>query len=102
MPYRRLPNTSQARLRALKAALEQTQTQDPTNLRVSPKTALELVSFVPIYEQTLQQYVACREKQTEVSKSVTEAGKVARTSFRSLTCVWLEERLSPRRAKCWV
>lgn len=78
MPYRRLPNTSQARLRALKAALEQTQTQDPTNLRVSPKTALELVSFVPIYEQTLQQYVACREKQTEVSKSVTETGKVAR------------------------
>lgn len=78
MPYRRLPNTNQARLRALKAALQMSSSVAPADLRVSQKTALELGSFVPLYEQTLQQYTGSRERQAEVSKAVGETGKTAR------------------------
>lgn len=78
MPYRRLPNTDQARLRALRAAIEQVKSVSPDKLCVSQRTALEVASFLPLFEQTVQQYVDCKERQTAVSKTVTESGDVAR------------------------
>lgn len=78
MPYRRLPNTDQARLRALKAAIQQVDSVSPADLCFSQRTAHEVVSFTPLFEQTVQQYLDCKERQSEVSRKVSEQGDVVR------------------------
>lgn len=78
MPYRRLPNTDQARLRALKAAIQQVKSVSPADLRFSQRTALKVASFTPLFEQTVQQYLDSKERQAAVSKQVAETGDVAR------------------------
>mgnify|MGYP006978492118 CR=1 FL=1 len=78
MPYRRLPNTDQARLRSLKAALEQVRTVSPADLMFSQKTALEAESFTPLFEQIVQQCLDCKDRQAAASRQVAESGRVAR------------------------
>ena len=78
MPYRRLPNTDQARLRALKAAVTQVNSVEPTALQFSQKMALEVVSFTPMFEQAVNQYIDSKDKQINASRLVVESGKVAR------------------------
>ena len=78
MPYRRLPNTDQARLRSLKAAIEQVKSVSPADLCFTQRTALELASFTPLFEQSVKQYLDSQEKRTSVSKAVSETGDVAR------------------------
>ncbi len=78
MPYRRLPNTDQARLRSLKAAIEQVKSVSPAALCFSQRTALELASFTPLFEQSVKQYLDSQERRTSVSKAVAETGDVAR------------------------
>ncbi len=78
MPYRRLPNTDQARLRALSAALTQYNSVTPNDLRISQRTALDVASFTPMFEQSVQQYIDSKDVQTSASKSVTESGRTAR------------------------
>ncbi len=78
MPYRRLPNTDQARLRALKAAIQQVKAVSPADLRFSQRTALEVASFTPLFEQAVQQYLDSKDRQASVSKQVADAGAVAR------------------------
>ncbi len=78
MPYRRLPNTDQARLRALKAAIQQVRATSPADLCFSQRTALEVSSFTPLFEQALQQYLECKERQAAISKQVSETVEVAR------------------------
>lgn len=78
MPYRRLPNTDQARLRALNAALGQARSVSPGELLFSQKVALEAASFTPLFEQAVQTSLDCRDRQVAVSRQVAEAGRVAR------------------------
>lgn len=78
MPYRRLPNTDQARLRALKAACSATEKYSPENMKFSQKLALDVKSFTPIFEQEVKRYVDSRTLQSSIGRQVLEAGKNAR------------------------
>jgi hypothetical protein len=78
MPYRRLPNTDQARLRALKAALQKGMQLSPFDLAFSQKLFLELQSFLPQYEQAISQYNFSKERQAKYGKLLGDQFKVTR------------------------
>lgn len=78
MPYRRLPNTDQARLRALRAGVERAREVPHDQLRFSQRLAFDITSFTPLFEQSVEQYVGSKDKQANVSRTVSEAGRVAR------------------------
>ncbi len=78
MPYRRLPNTDQARLRALKAALEKGIQLNPFDLAYSQKLFLELQSFLPQYEQAISQYNFSKDRQAKYGKLLNDQFKVSR------------------------
>lgn len=50
MPYRRLPNTDQARVRALKAAVEKGDVYNVRDLAISLKTLFEARNFLQRFE----------------------------------------------------
>lgn len=68
MPYRRLPNTDQARLRALKAALLQGDQQDFGDQAVSYKSLREAQNFLNIFEKQLAHYQQMLENQVLANK----------------------------------
>jgi hypothetical protein len=78
MPYRRLPNTDQARLRALKAALTKAAREIPDNLLFSQKLKLEVSAFLPVFEQSVTQYINAKELQASHGRSLAAAFKNAR------------------------
>ncbi|TCO11060.1 hypothetical protein EV194_101694 [Natronoflexus pectinivorans] len=78
MPYRRLPNTDQARLRALKSAVKKGNSLNPIDLAFSQKLLLELKAFLPHFEQVLNQYQYNRERQANTGKQLGEHYKSAR------------------------
>lgn len=78
MPYRRLPNTDQARLRALQAALAKASQLSPYDLAFSQKVFLKLKSFVPQYEQAISQYNYSKDRQAKFGKLLSDQVKVTR------------------------
>ncbi len=78
MPYRRLPNTDQARLRALKSASEIAEKSTPAELKYSQHLMLELNSFLPQFEQALNQYNNSRALQSSIGAQMAEAAHMAR------------------------
>lgn len=53
MPYRRLPNTDAARIRAMKNALNTAQNQLPNKMIISAKSFVNLQKFIPIFEHNI-------------------------------------------------
>lgn len=78
MPYRRLPNTDQMRLRALTTALAVANQEQPENLRYSQRLVLEVRAFSPQFEQALQLYTNSRQLQSNLSAEAADASKKAR------------------------
>jgi hypothetical protein len=78
MPYRRLPNTDQARLRALKTAQNKGVQLPPMELAFSQKLLFDIKAFMPQYEQAIQQYQFSRDRQAKFGKSLSEQFKMAR------------------------
>lgn len=78
MPYRRLPNTDQARLRALKAAMNMGSLHGPGDLAFSQKSLLQLKSFYPHFEQALVQYQQNRDRQAKIGKLLMDQFRAAR------------------------
>jgi len=78
MPYRRLPNTDQARLRALKAALQKGMQLNPFDLAYSQKLFLELQAFLPQYEQAISQYTFSKDRQAKYGKLLSDQFKITR------------------------
>lgn len=78
MPYRRLPNTDVARLRAFNAALDVVDTVPPQELLYTQKLLLQIKPFVPLFEQALEQYNSARQMQAQLSRKVSETSKSAR------------------------
>lgn len=68
MPYRRLPNTDQARLRALKAAIQRCEGLSFGKEVVSFATALEAKNFYRIFDNQLLQYQKTLENQVTANK----------------------------------
>jgi hypothetical protein len=78
MPYRRLPNTDAARIRALRIALEKGKEVHPSKMAFSPKIVVRLQRFLPQYENMIQLYRQSYAAQNNKSKDYTEAMRKAR------------------------
>lgn len=68
MPYRRLPNTDQTRLRALKTAIQEEERQGFNNHVLSFKTLHDAKNFLSIYEKNLMHYKITQESKVNANK----------------------------------
>jgi arginine repressor len=71
MPYRRLPNTDLARLRALKIAFEKGKELPPFNLAFSQSTFQKVLSNLYAFEKIVQESRQAYSMQVEKSKDYT-------------------------------
>ena len=78
MPYRRLPNTDQARLRALKSALDKGQVNYPYDLAYSQQLYHDIQGMLPQFEQAVSQYNFSKERQAKYGKLLADQFKEAR------------------------
>lgn len=72
MPYRRLPNTDTARIKAMKIALEKGKELPPNKLAFSSKTIVRLQKFLPLFDHNLQLYRHAITTQNKKSKDYNE------------------------------
>lgn len=79
MPYRRLPNTDTARIKALKTALALGKEIPPFKLAFSGKTLVAIQKLLSQYENYLSVYRQSTGKQTNSTKEYQETMKKART-----------------------
>lgn len=78
MPYRRLPNTDQARVRALKAALEISRKVNSFDLAFSFSLLQRLEAFLPHYELAIKNQRQAFSQQSIKSKEYNEKLRKAR------------------------
>ena len=78
MPYRRLPNTDQARIRALKAVVAKADVQNLYDLAVSLKTLTEARNFLTRFEAAQAYYLQCFERQSQAGHKHQAKVKMAR------------------------
>jgi hypothetical protein len=78
MPYRRLPNTDTARIKAMKIALEKGKELPPNKLAYSSKTIVKLQKFLPQFDHNLQLYRQTLSTQNKKSKDYNETVRKAR------------------------
>jgi hypothetical protein len=78
MPYRRLPNTDAARIRAMKIALEKGRDIPPTNMPFSSKNIVRLQSFLPRFENMIQLHRQSCASQANKGKEYSEITRKAR------------------------
>jgi hypothetical protein len=78
MPYRRLPNTDTARIKAMKTALEKGKELPPNKLAFSSKTIVNLQKFLPQFEHNSQLYRNALASQNKKSKDYNDTLKKAR------------------------
>ena len=70
MPYRRLPKTDSARLKALKTVIAQGRTDGIRSTIVSQKSQFEAQTLLQKYEQALFEYKNAASKQSAFSKKI--------------------------------
>jgi len=78
MPYRRLPNTDQARIRALKSAVDKGNMWSMSNLVISLKTLSEAHSFLGKFQTAHSYYRECYVNQAKGSRKHLVNVKMAR------------------------
>lgn len=78
MPYRRLPNTDQSRLRSLDRAQQKGEIHDMYDLAFSQKTLVEIKSFLPLFEKALFEYKQSHDQQVASNLKYQEKIKKAR------------------------
>ena len=78
MPYRRLPNTDQARIRALKTAVEKGELYNVRDLAITLKTLFEARNFLQRFEAAQIYYTQCYESQSRASRKHQAYVKTAR------------------------
>jgi hypothetical protein len=78
MPYRRLPNTDTARIRAMKIALEKGKELPPNKMAFSSKTLVKLQAFLPHFEHGIYLQRQSSTFQNTKSKNYNEAERKAR------------------------
>jgi hypothetical protein len=84
MPYRRLPNTDAARIRAMKAALGKGENLPPAQVAYSSKTIIRLQKFLPLFEHSLQsqrQTITSQNKRAREYNEVIKKAKLYLTHF---------------------
>ena len=78
MPYRRLPNTDQARLRALQTAIQAGQKKSLEELAFSASTLARLRAFFTTFETTIIHHKLARQQQEKSSSVYQETARKAR------------------------
>lgn len=78
MPYRRLPNTDQARVRALKSAVEKGDVYNVRDLAISLKTLFEARNFLMRFDAAQIYYMQCYQNQSKASRKHQANVKMAR------------------------
>ena len=78
MPYRRLPNTDQARIRALKAVVVRGDVSGIYDMAVSLKTWGEVRNFLPKFEAAHAYYEECYGRQAKAGRKHQANVKIAR------------------------
>ncbi|MFA8433773.1 MAG: hypothetical protein ACEPOZ_04575 [Marinifilaceae bacterium] len=78
MPYRRLPNTDSARVRAMKSALAMCKKLDRRSLAFSMVTLQKLEFFLPRFEMAISNQRKALASQAAKNKKFTELGRKAR------------------------
>ena len=78
MPYRRLPNTDQARVRALKTAVAKGELYNVRDLAITLKTLFEARNFLQRFEAAQIYYTQCYENQSRASRKHQANVKTAR------------------------
>jgi len=78
MPYRRLPNTDTARIKAMKVALEKGKELPPNKLAFSSKTIVRLQKFLPQFDHNFHLYRQALSSQNKKSRDYNEVLKKAR------------------------
>ncbi len=78
MPYRRLPNTDQARLRAMEACLDKGNTTSIRELAFSQQSLERLQIFYPRFSNAIKQLQVSRENQFKCAKDYGEVVKKAK------------------------
>jgi len=78
MPYRRLPNTDQARVRALKQAVEKGSSTNVYDMAISLKTFTEARNFLQRFEAAQEYYRQCYDNQAKSSRKHQSNVKTAR------------------------
>ncbi len=77
MPYRRLPNTDAARIRAMRIALEKGREVPPNQMAYSPKLIVRLQRFLPQFENMIilqrQSYASQNNKSKDYAETVRKA-----------------------------
>ncbi|NDW13406.1 hypothetical protein D0T50_10950 [Bacteroides sp. 214] len=78
MPYRRLPNTDQARLRALQTAVDRASASDMYTMVISLKTLTEARNFLKRFEGAQTYYKECYDNQAKASHRHQSSVRMAR------------------------
>lgn len=78
MPYRRLPNTDSARIRAMKSALDMGNKVTPKELAFSQSLLMHVRSFLPMYEQAVMSQRNYQKAQLEKNKRYQDIVKKTR------------------------
>jgi hypothetical protein len=78
MPYRRLPNTDAARIRAMRVALEKGKALPPNKMAYSSKTIIRLQKFLPAFEIAIQTHRQTILSQNKKSKDYIEIVRKSR------------------------
>lgn len=84
MPYRRLPNTDAARIRAMKIAYEKGKALPPHKLAFSSKTLVSLQKFLPRFEQGIllqRQSVVTQNRKSRNYNDVERKARIYLTHF---------------------
>jgi len=78
MPYRRLPNTDQSRIRAISVALDRYNSKIDTGEVISVKTFNDATALFPVMENIQHEYYESLEKQKAASKKYYQQMHTAR------------------------
>jgi len=78
MPYRRLPNTDQARIKALNVAVEKGSTYNVSSVTVSLKNVYEAKNFLLKFERAQSYYKQCLDNQVNSNHKYQLSVKNAR------------------------
>src|SRR5450759_3753119 len=84
MPYRRLPNTDTARIKAMRIALEIGKELPPNKLAFSSKTIVRLQKFLPQFDHNFHMYrqvLASQNKKSRDYNEILRKAKIYLTHF---------------------
>ena len=84
MPYRRLPNTDAARIKAMNIALEKGKELPPYKMAFTSKTLIRLQKFLAVFEHSIQlqkQAVATQNKKSKEYNEIVRKARVYLTHF---------------------